>query len=46
MDNPKLSQLVELLEAQAAGDESAVDRIRELDLSIDDGVGVYNLDQQ
>jgi len=46
MDNLKLSQFIALLEAQAAGDVLAVDRIRELDLSIDDGVCVYNLFQQ
>jgi hypothetical protein len=46
MDNLKLSQFVDLLEAQAAGDESAIDRIRELDPSVNDGICAYNLYQQ
>jgi hypothetical protein len=46
MDVLKLSQFVALLEAQASGDASAVDRIREPDFSIDDGVCVHNIYQQ
>lgn len=46
MDNPKLSLFIELLEAQASGDESAIDRLREMAVPIDTGTCVFNLYQQ
>jgi len=46
MDSPKLSLFIELLEAQTSGDESAIDRLREMAVPIDTGTCVFNLYQQ
>ena len=46
MQNPKIVQFVELLQAQAAGEQSAIERILGLSISLKDGYCLYNIFQQ
>jgi len=46
MDNAKLALLIGLLETQASGDESAIDRLRETTVPLDAGTCIFDLYQQ